>query len=150
MRKSGRNRVLLCIVGMIVVVLGLRGVALGTIGKTTQASVTEVKRAIGDQNDQMDHNYTISYRFSLDGKSYSGSFTRKRAYNAATLPSTGSLVTIRYLSFAPTINGGPDAGLLTGLLLAGLGVLLLGLGVSRSRTASTSAPEESPSAEPQS
>lgn len=150
MKKSGRSRLLLSAVGILIVLLGLRGMALGVAGKTTQANVTEVKRAVGDQSDRMDYNYTIRYRFSLNGKEYTGSFTRKKVYNAATLPSIGAPVTVRYLSCAPVINGGSDTGLLTGLVLAAFGVLLFGIGVRRSTTAVSSGPEGATCAEPQS
>lgn len=116
-KKSNRTRLVLVGVGILLILLGLRGIALAVIGKTAQATVTEVQQTVSQQDDSMDHNYQISYRFRIDGKDYTGSFTRKKVYNTATLPSVGSAVSIRYLPAAPSVNGGPDAGPVGGLVL---------------------------------
>lgn len=149
MKKSNSTRLILIAVGILLVLFGLRGVALGLVGKTTQASVTEVKEAAGEHNDPMEHNYQVSYRFSVNGKDYTGSFTRKRVYNTATLPSIGGTVSVRYLSAAPAINGGPDTGPVGGLVFGGLGLLLLFLGVKPAKPAGSSAPAENTQAGPQ-
>ena len=144
MKKSNRTRLVLVGVGILLLLLGLRGVALGVIGETTQAAVTEVQQTVSQQDDPMDHNYQISYRFRVDGKDYTGSFTRKKVYNTATLPSVGSPVSIRYLAAAPAVNGGPDAGPVGGLVLGALGLFLLFLGVKPAKAAPASIPAESP------
>ena len=46
MKKPKRTRLVLLGVGILLVLLGLRGVALGVVGKTARATVTEVKEAI--------------------------------------------------------------------------------------------------------
>ena len=150
MKKSNRTRLILVGVGILLVLFGLRGVALGLVGKTAQASVTEVKKAVSQQDDPMDHNYHISYRFSVNGQDYTGSFTRKKVYNTATLPSAGGAVYIRYLAAAPAINGGPDAAPAGGLIFGGLGLLLLFLGIKPARATGSSAPMENTQADPQS
>ncbi len=150
MAKSNRTRLILVGVGILLVLFGLRGLALGLVGKTAQASVTEVKEAVSQQDNPLDHNYHISYRFSVNGKDYTGSFTRKKVYNAATLPSAGGAVSIRYLAAAPAINGGPDAGPVGGLVFGGLGLLLLFLGIKPARPAASSAAVENAHADSQS
>jgi len=150
MTKSNRTRLILVGVGILLVLFGLRGVALGLVGKTAQASVTEVKEAVSQQDNPMDHNYQISYRFSVNGKDYTGSFTRKKVYNTATLPVVGGAVSIRYLAAAPAINGGPDTGPVGGLIFGGLGLLLLFLGIKPARPAALSAAVENANADSQS
>lgn len=98
MKKSIKNRLILIVVGILLVLVGVRSVALVAVGKKTQATVTEVKKATGQSNDSMDHNYQISYRFTVEGKQYNGGFTRKKVYNTATLPSVGALVSVRYIA----------------------------------------------------
>jgi len=144
-KKSNRTRLVLVGVGILLILLGLRGIALAVIGKTAQATVTEVQQTVSQQDDSMDHNYQISYRFRIDGKDYTGSFTRKKVYNTATLPSVGSAVPIRYLPAAPSVNGGPDAGPVGGLVLGALGLVLLFLGVKPAKAAPLPVPAESPS-----
>ena len=150
MKKSSSTRLILVAVGILLVLFGLRGVALGLVGKTAQASVTEVEEAAGQHNDPMEHNYQISYRFSVNGKDYTGSFARKRVYNTATLPSVGGTVSVRYLSAAPAINGGPDTGPVGGLVFGGLGLLVLFLGVRPAKAAASSAPAGNAQADSQS
>ncbi|HPC93885.1 MAG TPA: hypothetical protein PLU87_03015 [Sedimentisphaerales bacterium] len=147
MQKSNRTRLILVGVGILLVLFGLRGVALGLVGRTAQASVTEVKEAVSQQDNPMDHNYLISYRFSVNGRDYTGTFTRKKVYNTATLPSVGGVVPIRYLAAAPAINGGPDAGPVGGLIFGGLGLLLLFLGIRPARLAASSATAEDANAD---
>jgi hypothetical protein len=145
MKKSNRTRLILVGVGILLVLLGVRGLALGLIGQTAQATVVKVEQAVTQQDSPMDHNYQISYRFSVNGKDYTGSFTRKKVFNTATLPSAGSAVPIRYLAAAPSVNGGPDAGPVGGLVLGALGLFLLFLGVKPAKAAPAPVPAEGPS-----
>lgn len=135
MTRSPKSRLVLAGVGVLLILLGVRGVALQVAGKSAHAGVTQVKRATGQQDDPMDHNYQISYRFSVDGKDYSGSLTRKKVYNTATLPSVGGTVAIRYLPAAPVINGGAGDGLLGGLVFGVLGIGLFVAGIKPQRSA---------------
>lgn len=136
MRKSKGTRLLLIGIGILLVLLGVRGLALGVVGKTATASVTRVEKAVGQQDDAMDHNYQISYRFALNGRNYSGGFTRKKVYNTATLPSVGSSVSVRYLAAWPAINGGPDSGPLGGIVLGLLGLFVMFAGVKLTKAQS--------------
>ncbi len=143
MKKSHGTRLVLLGAGILLVLLGLRGVALGVVGKSVQAKVTEVSQAVGQQSDPLDHDYHISYSFAVNGKTYTGSYTRKKVYNTAILPSVGATVAVRYLAAAPAINGGPDAGMLGGIVMGMLGLLLLFLGIKPSKPAPQPAQAES-------
>jgi len=140
MAKPSGHRLILAGIGILLLLLGLRGVVLQVVGKATQATVTDVKKAVGQQDDQMDHNYQISYRFSVNGKGYDGMLTRKKVYNAATLPSVGASVPIRYLASAPMINAGTNEGALGGLILGGLGVGLFIIGIKPGKSATLGIP----------
>lgn len=76
MSKSAKIRLVLTGVGILLVVLAVRSAALQVAGKPAQATVTDVKKATGHQDDAMDHNYQIAYRFAVDGKD--GCPTRRR------------------------------------------------------------------------
>jgi len=149
MRKSIKNRLILIVVGILLVLVGVRGVALVAVGKTTQATVTEVKKEIGQSSDPMDHNYQISYRFAVEGKQYNGAFTRKKVYNTATLPSVGALVSVRYIAQIPAVNGGSDTTPLGGILLGVLGLFLLFLGIKPARKTRPLADQQTDNPEPQ-
>jgi hypothetical protein len=129
MVKSAWHRLVLAGVGVLLILVGLRGVVLQVVGKATQAAVTDVKKDVSQQSDAMDHNYRISYRFSVNGKDYRGTLTRKKVYNAVMLPSVGASVPIRYLASAPMINAGTNEGAFGGLVLGGLGVGLFVIGI---------------------
>jgi len=92
----------------------------------------------------MDHNYQIAYRFAVAGKTYTGTLTRKRVYNTTTLPSVGAAVPIRYLSSAPSVNGGASESLIGGLVLGALGLGLLGFTVKSPRPATQGTPPANP------
>ena len=102
-------------------------------GKSASATVTDVKQVVNETSDKMDHNYRISYKFTVDGKKYTGSISRNKVFNASTLPSTGSQVAIKYVPAAPFINGDKNESPLTGLLLGGLGLVLMVFGVKPAR-----------------
>lgn len=145
--RKGSKRLILLGVGILLLLLGLRGVALAVIGKSAQATVTRVRQAAGPQDDPMDHNYQLSYRFSVEGNDYTGNFGLKKVYNAATLPSVGATVPVRYLPAAPAINGGPDSGPLGSVFLGGLGMLLLFLGARPAKPPTALAQTEEPDAD---
>ncbi len=134
MSKSGKTRLVLTGVGVLLVALALRSAALRVAGRPAQATVTNVEKAVGQQDDPMDHNYQIAYRFAVDGKDYTGSLTRKKVYNAATLPNVGATIPIRYLPAAPTINGDANESPLGGLVLGVLGIGLFVFAVKSPRT----------------
>lgn len=145
MKKSISNRLILTGVGVLLVLLGVQAVAVKIAGSSAQATVTKVHQVVNDTSDKMDHNYQISYRFAINGKDYTGSLSRKKVYNAATLPAEGSTVAVKYLAAAPFLNGPADASPLTGLLLGGLGVVLIVIGLKTGRGgAPAAAPAETP------
>ena len=150
MKKSLKTALIMIGVGILLVLLGLRSIALAAMGEKTHATVTEVKKAISQNDDPLDHNYQVSYRFSVDGKAYEGSLTRKKVYNTAKLPSVGASIPIRYIAKAPSINGGSDTSPLGGIVLGVLGVLLLFLGVKSARKPTPLADQEPNNADPQS
>jgi len=140
MTKSTKHRLIFVGLGVLLLLLGLRGVALQVAGKSAQAKVTQVKKATSSQDDQMDHNYRILYRFAVNGKDYTGSLTQKKVYNTLTLPSVGAMVPIRYLPSAPSINGSVKEGILSGLLFGVLGIVVLIVGLKPGRPAAAQAP----------
>ena len=150
MKKSQKTALILIGVGILLVLLAVRSIALVAIGKGTNATVTEVKEVISQNDDPLDHNYQISYRFSVDGKAYEGSLTRKKVYNTAKLPSVGASVPIRYIAKAPSINGGSDTSPLGGIVLGVLGLLLLVLGIKPARKPAPLADQEPDNVDPQS
>jgi hypothetical protein len=127
MKKSQGTRLVLLGTGILLILLGLRSAALRVTGQPIQATVTEVDQAISQQDDPLDHDYHISYRFSVNSKEYTGSYTLKKVYNTATLPPVGTTVSIRYLPAAPAINGGPDTGIAGGAIMGILGLLRMAL-----------------------
>jgi len=140
MTKSTKHRLIFVGLGVLLLLLGLRGVALQVAGKSAQAKVTQVKKATSSQDDQMDHNYRILYRFAVNGKDYTGSLTQKKVYNTLTLPSVGAMVPIRYLPSAPSINGSVKEGILSGLLFGVLGIVVLIVVLKPGRPAAAQAP----------
>ncbi len=124
---------LLAIVGLLLMLLATRTVALIAVGQKTQAKVTEVKQVIDNSSEPMDHNYSIGYRFSVDGKTYTGRARRNKVYNASRLPKTGSYMSVRYLAPFPQINGDSRESPLQAVLLGGLGIILLFIGVDHKK-----------------
>lgn len=113
--------------------LGARGIALETIGRQHYAVVTGYEQVINNSTEAADHIYKVSYAFSTEkGSRYTGSF-RKKAFKVTNLPSKGQKVSIRYLSFAPGLNGKKGENLKMGLICLGLGVLLLIFALTRKR-----------------
>lgn len=148
MKKRISGRLVLIGVGVLLVLLGVQAIVVKVAGTTTQGTVAGVEQVVSETSDKMDHNYRISYRFSVNGKDYSGSLDRKKVYNVATLPAEGSAISVRYLAAAPFLNGPADASPLTGILLGGLGifVVVIGLRLNRRPTSESAAPQDPPAA----
>ncbi len=145
MKKSISNRFILMGVGALLILLGVQAVAVKIAGTTTQATVTKVHQVVNDTSDKMDYNYQVNYRFTVNGKDYTGSRSLKKVYNVATLPAEGSTIAVKYLAAAPFLNGPADASPLTGLVLGGLGVVLVAIGLRTGRGgAPAAAPAETP------
>ncbi|MEN6575692.1 MAG: DUF3592 domain-containing protein [Phycisphaerales bacterium] len=133
MKKRSSGRFVLMGVGILLVLLGVQAIVVKFAGTTTQGMVTDVKQVVSESSDKMDCNYEICYRFSVNGRDYSGSLSRKRVYNVAMLPAEGSAITVRYLAAAPFLNGPADASPLMGVALGGLGVFLVVVGLRINR-----------------
>lgn len=147
-KKRSSGRLVLMGVGALLVSLGVQAIAVKVAGTTTQGIVTDVKQVVSESSDKMGYNYQISYRFSVNGKDYSGSLSRRRVYNVATLPAEGSAIGVRYLAAAPFLNGPAEANPLMGILLGALGVFLfvVGLRVNRHPASSPVAAQNPPAA----
>ena len=122
-KKKGSiwGRLLLIIVGLALVILGLRGPVLGAIGESATAVITDVS-----VSDSEEHEYQVTYRFTVDGKAYTGSWSQE-ALNITTLPREGATIGVRYLPQWPAMNvPARDAMPSTGnLLLSALGLALI-------------------------
>ncbi len=134
MKKRSNMRWVLPIAGVLLILLATRSVALMAVGQKARAKVIEVKQVIDNSSEPMDHNYSIGYRFSVDGKTYTGHTRRNKVYNASRLPKTGSYMSVRYLAPFPQINGDSRENPLQVVLLGGLGVILLFFGINRQRS----------------
>lgn len=141
MKKNVSSRFILMGVGVFLVLLGVQAMVVKVAGTTTQATVTKVHQVVNETSERMDYNYQINYRFAVNGKDYTGSLSRKKVYNIATLPAEGSAVPIKYLAAAPFLNGSADASPLTGVLLGGLGVVLVVIGLRVNRRPAAQAVE---------
>jgi hypothetical protein len=130
-KPKKRPAVGVILVGLLLILVGLRGPTALLFGKSATARIDSVRQVIDSTADRMDYKYRISYSFAAaDGKSHSGSYDLNKVYNVATLPGTGSLLTVKYipgLAFinTPASQGSPGLAM---LLLCGLGVLLIVLG----------------------
>jgi hypothetical protein len=142
-KKNISSRFVLMGVGVLLVLLGVQAMVVKVAGTTAHATVTKVEQVVDQSSERMDYNYQINYRFTVNGKDYSGSLSRKKVYNIATLPAEGSAIPIKYLAAAPFLNGPADASPLTGLLLGGLGVVLVVAGLRMNRRPAVQAVEPS-------
>jgi hypothetical protein len=130
LRPKKRPSVGVILVGLLLILVGLRGPAALLFGKSATARIDSVRQVVDSTADRMDYTYRISYSFAADGKSQGGSYDLNKVYNVATLPGTGSLLTVKYipgLAFinTPASQGSPGLAM---LLLCGLGILLIVLG----------------------
>ncbi|MBN1362215.1 MAG: hypothetical protein JW993_16585 [Sedimentisphaerales bacterium] len=135
-------RLILLGVGILLVLLGLRGTALSAIGVSTQAIVTKVSEVGRKQDGTLDHDYRISYRFRVGRPLCRGSYVLKSVHNPADLPSVGAKVSIRYLPGFPMFNDSSDSSPLAGFLLGALGVLLMVLSIRLSKPPARDRPQE--------
>ncbi len=130
---SFMKRVFLVLVALMLIVFGVRGIALTAVGVETIAVVTNTRQVVDSSSDAMDHNYEVRYRFMVDGTEYTGSYRMNKVYNVSHLPSPGTTVPIRYLKAYPNWNGGKGDGALGGILIGGLGLIMIGLAIKPKR-----------------
>lgn len=127
------KRFLAMAIALLLILFGIRGVALSLIGESARAVITETSRVVDQSSDKLDHDYRIAYRFQIEGKTYTGAYRMRKVYNITHLPSTGDTVSVRYLAGFPQWNGNARDGPLTGLLVGGVGVLILGAALKPGR-----------------
>jgi hypothetical protein len=123
---STGKRLLAVVLALLLLLFAVRGVVLSLVGESAQAVVTGTKRVVDQTSDRMDHNYRISYRFQVDGKSYTGSYQMRKVYNITRLPGKGDTLRVRYLAAFPQWNASSRESPLGGLLIGGVGLLILG------------------------
>ena len=123
---STGKRLLAVVLALLLLLFGVRGVALSLVGESAQAVVTGTKRVVDQTSDRMDHNYRISYRFQVDGKSYTGSYQMRKVYNITRLPGKGDTLRVRYLAAFPQWNASSRESPLGGLLIGGVRLPILG------------------------
>jgi hypothetical protein len=116
---------LLIPVGLIMILLGIGGMALIVSGRTTTAQVVDYEQVMYLNNDESSRDprrYKLEYQFTVNGERYTGSVTRifeGGSHMRQTL-------TVRYLPFWPSVNDEEGHGNILGsLAMSGLGVLLL-------------------------
>lgn len=128
------GRIGLCLVGLILLLAGLRGPLLSVVGESASATVTDVKEDRSRNSKATDHNYVVRYEFrSGRGETATGSYSLARVYDATTLPRRGTGLRVLYLGAWPSLNlsGAEATPDLLGVGLAALGVLLVAVGLRR-------------------
>lgn len=122
-------RILISLLGLSFILLAVGSLALGQVGESITANVTDIRREGGERADVKPGRYTynIVYTFTLpDGKEING-YTKKIS-DAVYVKADGTgKVTVRYLKAAPFINTLEDNTRLSPAqsVLAGMGVLLI-------------------------
>lgn len=127
--KAGGNsvggKIVLTLVGVLLLLMAVRGPVLQVAGATAPGVVTHVTRDTSSEDS--DYDYDISYTFTTpDGKQHNGMTTRSNVMNASRLPATGSAVTVRYLPALALVNApSGEAKLSVGSIV----MLVLGVGL---------------------
>lgn len=129
------------LLSLLLLTFAVSQMALGVIGVTAAAVVTDYERRIhvgsgqdeGNTRDPM--RYEMFYRFTAaDGKEYTGSVTKTFPHGIrAASDGVPQTLAVRYLPMMPHINGPDgDINLLPSVLLLGLAALLFLLGIKGS------------------
>ena len=140
-RPKPKRSIPAILLGLLLLAFAVSQMALGVIGATATAVVTDYERRIhigpgqDEGNTRDPTRYEVFYRFTAaDGKEYTGSVTKSFPHGIkAVSDGTTQTFAVRYLSMMPHINA-PDeeANLLPGILLLGLAALLFALGIKGS------------------
>jgi hypothetical protein len=125
MQSGCLKRIAAALLGLLLIAYGLRGIALTVLGATTQAEVTEIRRAIDQQDGVLDHSYDIHYRFHRQDQVHHGSYRMRHVYDVTALPRVGERQAVRYVPGLPSLNGVPGDGIVGGLLVGAVGVVIL-------------------------
>jgi hypothetical protein len=130
MRTGRRTSWTLVGAGLLVGVIGMHGLALQVMGRTTAAVVTQALHMVGRGADSADSGYLIRYRFEVQGTDYFGRASCRRVDESVALPAVGSLIEVRYLPVAPSVNESTAVSPVRGGLVGLSSVLLIGLSLS--------------------
>ena len=129
MKSKLLPRILISVLGSLFILWGVISIAMGVVGESTTAVITDIRREGGERNDGIPGRYTyiISYSFDLpDGKEIHG-FYRKIG-DAVYLKADGTgRLPVKYFKAMPFINASAtDAQLsIRQVILIGVGVLLI-------------------------
>ena len=125
------------LLSLLLLAFAVSQMALGVIGATAAAVVTDYERRIhagpgqDEDNTRDPTRYELFYRFiAADGKEYTGSVTKSFPHGIRTASNNEpQTLAVRYLPFMPHINA-PDGetNILPGILLLGLAALLFVIG----------------------
>lgn len=126
--SSVGGKILLTFVGLLLMLMGVRGPVLQVAGSSAPGVITDVTRDTSSEDS--DYDYNISYSFRMpDGEQRNGMTRRSNVLNTGTLPRTGSAVTVRYLPSLPLLNApSGEAKLSIGsivMLVIGVGLIVL-------------------------
>lgn len=137
-QRKPKRSVPAILLALLLLAFAVSQMALGMIGATATAVVTDYERRIhigpgqDEGNTRDPTRYEVFYRFTAaSGKEYTGSVTKSFPHGIrAASDGTPQTLAVRYLPMMPHINT-PDgeANLLPGVLLLGLAALLFALGV---------------------
>ena len=122
----------LLLVGIVLMLFGLRVPAIALFGASAAGVVTDREQRVDTQSSRMDYNYDITYQFTTrEGKTVKGSYRMNRVYDVRKLPVTGSQVRVKYVPGMDYINMIPDQeGQILGVLfLIGAGTVVLVMGL---------------------
>jgi len=140
-QRKSKRRIPAILLGLLLLAFAVSQMALGIIGSTATAVVTDYERRIhigpgqDEGNTRDPTRYEVFYRFTAtDGKEYTGSVTKSFPYGIkAAHDDALQTLAVRYLPVMPHINAPDgDINLLPGLSLLGLAALLFALSVKGS------------------
>lgn len=106
MQRSGQRISLpAIIIGLLLLLFGLRLPILGLFGMQTRAIITETRQIVNSTSSKMDYNYNISYSYTdHNDKMRHSSYQMNRVYNISSLPAINSTISIKYLPVLPYIS----------------------------------------------
>lgn len=124
--KSVGTALLLTLVGVLLVIMGLRGPVLEVAGASAPGVITDVTQDTSSEDS--DYTYNISYSFrTSDGEQHNGITKRSNVLNAGTLPAPGSAINVRYLPSLPLVNAPSGEATLS---IGSIMMLVIGVGLT--------------------
>ena len=137
-RPKPKRSVPAILLGVLLLAFAVSQMALGVIGATATAVVTDYERRIhvgpgqDETNTRDPTRYEVFYRFiAADGREYTGSVTKSFPYGIKAVPDgPPQTLAVRYLPMMPHINApAGETNILPSVLLLGLAALLFALGI---------------------